>query len=985
MGSGSHPFSKIQPVPIITNSPDIGNLEVEVRFDLTGTSPVINLTNQTTANTTVSPIPPLSALIWVLNIYSPTGTPIYQSDFTTPWKDAGDGDWTTAQITDDWPRPFGQIEWNEYRVEFQVKDTADNIYDLNKAAEICRPAGNNKNYQDTFGHVKLGVETLCERSSLYIQDSESKLYQGIEGVNQSSYLAVDYPRDATGTLPAPYVLTTFVTDALVPFYQNGEHEATYYSIWRYDLGDNVFIDIRYTAQVGFATQCNIDLCAVGCAVAALEESIESGSCANVEESQRKLNRITPKLLRAFIAQRNPTCGYDLPKLVEQIIAIGGFTCDCNTGSSGIGTAGVSIPPFLFTVNNGGGDVVASFSVTDGNVVLNIKDKSYTFTQGSGAIQLLTAIGATNNTVSLSINLDDLAEDIYQTTAASAYLLQLFNDLVINAGFNLTVDGKCVFSNNACDIDWVLNPITGSNAILRWITVGGVEQELNYIFNTGTLAAFQTYLNTLGLGTFTVTNLGGDSVEISTTGNTSNLGDIVYVYSGGSEDLKQTAVITKDCNALAAKTPSQIIQAIINWLCPLEASKVYTDEEYTICYADPVTKTKKTEVIASGEKLPVFLAALINRGCNTIDFIMSLKSVNCASIQSLFTPSVALMGANDWVMGTKQGICARIGPVELGTRQLQLGVYDQDWQNAFCIAVQACGGGQICQPYTLLSVSTVLNSPSSNLLALVVTFEHPEAVASKIRYARIDQGGDLVWSETVQVLPGQSPYSIPNVDEGQYVVGVTPVYADGRLCGEVQKTTDVCGAISSFSAVYNGTDIVVTYAATSEKIRIMVQYPNGGQSTQIELAGASPVTIAPPPEVIGSFSVTIQPVCNESTAWYGPVSAPSIFEITPANNSTVTNNSSIALASVLVSVTGEDGVSTLVSNTTSLPVSGVANFYLADGTYTEIQLISLSTSLGWTAYAVTDAGVYNLNGSNNFENVVVSGGNGIQIVILDTSP
>jgi hypothetical protein len=160
-------------VGVIVNSGEIGTLEVRVSFDLSGTAPVINLTNASTGNPASSPAPVLSDLIWVLNIFSPTGTPIYQSDFTTPWKPAGQGAWTTAQITNPWPNPFNQIEWSNYRVEFQVKDTVGNIYDLNKAAEICRPAGNNKNYQDTFGHVKLGVETLCERSSLYIQDADA--------------------------------------------------------------------------------------------------------------------------------------------------------------------------------------------------------------------------------------------------------------------------------------------------------------------------------------------------------------------------------------------------------------------------------------------------------------------------------------------------------------------------------------------------------------------------------------------------------------------------------------------------------------------------------------------------------------------------------------------------------------------------------------------------------------------------------------------
>lgn len=984
MGSGSHPLSKIQPVPIINNSPDIGTLEVLVRFDLTGTSPVINLTNQTTANTTVSPVPPLSTLIWVLNIYSPTGTPIYESDFNTPWKPAGQGAWTTAQITDDWPSPYGQIEWSEYRVEFQVKDTANNIYNLNKAAEICRPAGSSPKYKDTFGHVRLGVEVLCERSSLYISDSESKLYNGRTGVNQSSYLAVDYPRDATGTLPAPYILTTFITDALVPFYQNGEHEATYYSIWRYDLGDNVFIDIRYTAQDAFAIQCNIDLCPIACEVQALEQSITSGSCSNVADAQRKLNLITPKLLRAFIAKANPTCGIDLPALIEEIKAIGGFTCDCGATSTGIGTAGVAIPPFIFSVNNGGGDVVASFSVTDGNVVLNIKDKHYAFTQGTDAIQLLTSIGATTNTVSLSIDLDQLAEDIYNTTAASSTLLNLLNSLIIHPNDTITVNGKCIISNGACDYEFTMSsiPANTTNATILGITssVSGNNRILNFAFNVSTIAALQTYLNTLGIGTWVVTSLGGGVVKAATSANNFALTGLIYTPT--SIDQQRPAIFNSDCSGNSPLSTSQIVQAIIDWLCPLGAEKVTTSESYTICYVDPATATKKTEVIASGETLPTFFAALVARGCNTVDFIMSLKSVNCASIQALFTPSVNVMGANDFVLATKQGECARVYPVELLTQQMKFAAYDQDAIDAFCTLQQICAGGKVCQPFNTFILSTVLASPSANTMAIVVAFTHSEAISANIRYARIDQG-NLNWSAATQVLIGASPYTISSVDEGQYIVGITPVYADGRLCGEVTKTTDVCGAISSFSAAFNGTNIIVTYAATSAKVRIRVQYPNGGQFIGVYAAGASPVSITPPAGVTGIFSVYIQSVCNEATAWYGPVSAPAVFEITPANNSTITNNSSIALSSVLVSVTDELGGSTLISNTTSLPVSGVANFYLADGTYPTINLVSLSTSIGWSAYLVTGSGTYTLDGSNNFNDVVVGGG--VQIVILDSSP
>lgn len=975
---------------VITNSPDIGTLEVEVRYDLTGTNPVINLTNQTTENPNVSPMPDLSQLIWVLNIFSPTGTPIFQSDFNNPWKPLGQGDWTTAALTvplAPWPRPFGQIEWSDYRVEFQVKDTANNIYDLKKSTEICRPAGLTKDYQDTFGHVKIDVQALCERSNLYIRDSSSKLYQGKTGVNQESYLSVDYPRDLTGTLPPPYELTSFVTDALVPFYQNGEHTVTYYSVWRYDLGDNVFIDIRYVAQIAFKVQCNIDLCPIACEVQALEESITNGSCANVAEAQRKLDKITPKLLRAFIAKQNPTCGIDLPALIDEIKAIGGFTCDCNTGSSGIGTSGSSLPPFLFSVNNGGGNVVASFSVQDGNVVLNIKDKSYTFTQGTDAIKLLTSVGDTNNTISLNINLDDLAEDIYNTTAASTTLLNLLNSLIFsNGGFQLQVDGKCIINTGGCDYLFTMAgiPAGPTNAVLIGIFSSDPNYNLpnlNYSFNGSTLAALQTYLNTLGLGPAVVTDLGGGGVSIAFAGNTASLTGLNYTLT--SADQQKKAVFNSDCTGFVAKSANQVVQAIFDWLCPLGAEKVYTSEEYTICYADPVTQTKKTVVIAEGSKLPTFFSALMAAGCTTVDFIMNLKAVNCASIQALFATSSQQMGANDFVLGTKLGECARILPVELGTRIMQLGAFDQDFISAMCVIVNMCNGGKFCQPFTLFSVTPVLDSPSSDLMSLVVAFEHEEAISANIRYARIDQG-TVNWSEPANVLIGASPYTITNLDEGQYRVGITPVYADGRKCGETIQDTAACGAISSFSAVFNGTDIVVTYAATSEKVRIVVQYPNGGRSTQIELASASPVTITPPADVTGTFSVTIQPVCNENTAWYGPVSAPAIFEVTPGNNSSATNNASIELGAIVITTTDVNG-NTVVFGPQSLSPTEVGNFYVPDGTYTEISFVSISGSAGWTATLVSDEGTYPLNGSGVFENVGVSGGNGIQITVIDTSP
>ena len=346
---------------VITNSPDIGVLEVKVEFNLSGTTPVINLTNQTTANQNVSPIPVLDTLEWVLNIFSPTGTPIIQSDFNNPWKV---GVWTTEQLTNPWPNPFNQIEWSgaDYLVQFQVKDSVGNIYDLNKEGQLVRPVGNTQKTANTFGAVALTAEILCDTANIYLKDNTSKSYQGLTGVLASAYLAIDYPRDSTGVRPDPFIITSFTTDALIPFTFNARgYEATYYSIYTYDLGDNVFVTIRYTAQICFDVQCNIDLCPLACEVKSLEESIQNGSCVDVQAAQAKLNLITPKLLRAFIAKANPTCGINLPALIEEIKVIGGFGCDCYGANTGIGSS-ARTNDFIFAVNNQGGDIQASFQV-----------------------------------------------------------------------------------------------------------------------------------------------------------------------------------------------------------------------------------------------------------------------------------------------------------------------------------------------------------------------------------------------------------------------------------------------------------------------------------------------------------------------------------------------------------------------------------------------------------------------------------------------
>jgi len=986
-------------MPTISNSPDIGVLEVEVEIDISGSSPVINLTNQTTANPNTSPTPTLNDLEWVLNIYSPTGTPILQSNFTSPWKT---GVWTTQAITNQWPRPFGQIEWSggDYLIQFDVKDSVGNVYQLYKVATICRPTGNTNKMPDTYGRVDLTVEVKCDTAQLYIRDATSKSYGGHNGALESSYLAVDYPRDPTGVLPTPFTITSFVTDALVPFNYNGRgYDASYYSIYRYDLGDNVFVIIRYVAQLSFDVACNIDLCPLACEVEQLEYAIANGTCDNIQEAKQKLALITPKLLRAFIAKANPACGIDLAALVEEIKAVGGFGCDCYGASSGIGTSGIA-NNFNFQINNQGGDVVGSWSVTGNNVTLNIKDKSYTFGPSANAsILLVPTTSGTNTDVQLQVSIDDLATDIYNATAASGTLLNLFNSLVIGGGFKLNVNGKCVINNGACNLEWQLSGIATAplNSFLVYANVNGVNKSLNYAFNTSTLTALQTYLNTLGLGTFTVTNLGGGDVQIVSNSNASGLTD--FTYATGIGGAKKLAALTKDCSGYISYTPDEIVQAIIDYLCGLTDAQMVTSQAYEICYVDPATKLASTITISSGALLADFIAELLARGCDTITYIMSLAgSIDCQKVNSLYPASIKVLQENDFILGTKEADCARIYPVELGTKMLQYGFNNVEFKAAFCALVAACAGGGSCAPYSVLSCSTVENSPFDNQMDIIVTFTHPDAVSNLIRYARLDTPGPLVWSVPATVLPGASPYTIANVDEGQYIIGITPVYSDGRVCSEQQTTTSSCSLMSAFAAAFNnGTgNIDITYSApvSVPKVRVVINYPNGGQYSNIYNNGAS-ISITPPAGLYGNYSITMQCVCNEATGWYGQATAPSV--ITIAVPSSLQNDT----AEQMRNNTGWYYVTLSATPVPIIASSLIASgnsyaFNLPDGFYERIYInTKLDADVATLATLTTGTGVYNAVVTSgtpaaglyprllNFYNVQIL--NGCIISVIDTSP
>lgn len=179
--------------------------------------------------------------------------------------------------------------------------------------------------------------------------------------------------------------------------------------------------------------------------------------------------------------------------------------------------------------------------------------------------------------------------------------------------------------------------------------------------------------------------------------------------------------------------------------------------------------------------------------------------------------------------------------------------------------------------------------------LTAIFDHPSAITNKTRYARVDNTNTPVWVPGPDVNASPATISpIGGVDNGQYRIGIKPVYADQRTCEETFYTTPSCPGVNSFNAIVSGSNIIVTYNAPGDipKIKWFISYPNGGSSYGLVTNGSnnSTITVPLPTGLSGNISVYVQSVCDEDTAFFSEQSQPVVIDY----NSPVIVNSTLAV-------------------------------------------------------------------------------------------
>lgn len=968
---------------VINGSNDISLLSIKVTWDISGTTPQILLENLSQGSDLAS------CSYWFI-VKSPTTTIIHEGSESDPDET---GIWSTDILTDPWPRPFNQIEWSGAPYTFQsyVKDGDGNIYAGEiQNATICRPNGNLPTSKNTYGLGAVEVKSICDQARIYFQDVTNTSYKGLTGEIGSSVLMVNYPIDDTGYRPDPFVGNYFST-AMVPItYSGNGYQFLYTSVYDYELEENTIVRIKYLLNKTFGVWCNIDLMPLVCEFEKLGASISDGTCTDMQSAQNKMNLIAPKMFRVFIGMSQPLTGVDVPALIEEIKLIGDFDCDCCNAATGIVPTGSSaFDGYTFQIVSEGGDIGGTvggsgyniqFLLHDVKYIVKICDSSPSETTAFAFTPSLSGDGYTE-TYCLTIDITQLGYDLATDIAANPDLLNFWQQLFLNNGgtWTLMVDGGCIFdTSDACDYSFTLSniPVSSTFALITGIKVGSATIPLSFSLNLTNIGAFQTYLNSLGYGTFVVTNPSGQTVLVESTANTNTLDNLTYKISVSN----YIASLTKDCTGFVPISANEVVQNIINYLCSLDDSQIVTSDEYEICYIDPTTQIKTISTVASATLLSEFITELLARGCDTIDYIVSLGSLDCASIKNKFPYMAQAMQPNDIFLVTKNGACSQATPNEIFLTLLTYGAANADVKDAFCAFVQSCTGLP-CTPYDDFYVTVEAGSPTS-VQDLVVTFSNPDAISNDIRYARIDNTTTPVYTTLSGILPGASPYTISGVPTGQYRVYIKPNYADGRRCQEIFYTTPDCTGLNALSAVYDGSTINVTYSLSIDvpQIKIIVNYPNGGQATYIYNNGDT-IEITPPTDVFGVFQVTAQGVCNEDSGFFSNAAAPVSVTVNPTNNSSIQNATSASNFTVQV-----DADSNTVVGVSSLSVAQTIDFYLNDGTYSTILVKGVGT--GYSVYLTTGTGTYYAvygGGSKwAFSGIPVLDG-AIITIIDDTSP
>lgn len=670
--------------------------------------------------------------------------------------------------------------FQQYTIIGAIKDSTGTTYEtLPVYKKVCEPVG------ITDGGYVPGLFQItpnCPDNVITVKELTLFTYNNQTPVSKSKTGTLSYP---TGTISA-------VSFTGTPFDNNviytGQYRINCTTIAEYDLEDDVNVLVTYLTNNVFNVTCANKIADLICCMVDLQTTyLKNCNNAKGKFAQEQLNNVTIPFMLGLTKEIN---GQDAS--VEADLIRKTLNCDCGASSvrqnefTPVNPASTSI-----VIAGVGGTTVPAPTVNGNTKTYNIASNVYQVVKGNtGDLAFTIEVDTSTSYIvkyKITFNYTVLATTILNTIAADATLVNLFNSIVANnsGGSNLVVDGKCIFSSSTTyGYSFVLSgiPATTTYALLTNILTSPITPSINFSFNLTNLAALQTYLNTLGLGTYVVVNSGGGVVTITSAANTHDISALTY--SIGSSNF--IATMTKSSTGFTPLTVSQVVQNIINYLCGLTTLQVALARNLTLWQID-YNGNPLSVGFTVGQSQQVFNEGIQDSIYNIVQRISLLTGVTCEKVAALFSdnPNISFTGASR-LYGKDGASC-----VSWTDKQIALGIINainsySDVKQLFCAI--SCTDPATCPNPASINMAVV----SGNIGIYGVTWDQ-NPIASQVASVYYKLSTDTNYTVATNNLT-----LAPNGN----IQGTSPYLILGAVAGSTYdiKIVNNCGGIGFVSQI-----------------------------------------------------------------------------------------------------------------------------------------------------------------------------------------
>lgn len=228
-----------------------------------------------------------------------------------------------AAISFNVPTIAGNYQYGNYKVDVQLTD-GSNAWVVSKTVSICEPDKNNKTR--SYGSLSAQLNGICKDGKVYVIVDTVPNYKGAVVESQVNDFTLLYP-----TVSEVSPLETSYTSFSVQLYE-GEYKISGEICATYNLGDNIYVKIKYKVKREKDIKCIIDEC---CVFAKLEDINFQINASCTPAEKEKYGSITLEALRLLkTAQLAGECGKDPSEYITELenLLECRCTCNCNEGA-----------------------------------------------------------------------------------------------------------------------------------------------------------------------------------------------------------------------------------------------------------------------------------------------------------------------------------------------------------------------------------------------------------------------------------------------------------------------------------------------------------------------------------------------------------------------------------------------------------------------------------------------------------------------------